>query len=326
MSEVSGAPAENCGVAEEPVVEFERVIIDEDEIPENGPWCIPLLMEGEGDVGSVAVVNNGDDFTVVYEVGEGWCLDSTQVQVGLGAGQELYEQDDFGECDTSAHFIVDGVADEDLYVAVTATMHQLPPEMDRTALDSFHGQVIENVSYPGGDSYFNTTISGDLTGTFDGFCVDTSRSISSGPTYNSNLWSSYDPNFPDVIGYEDEFDKVNYIINQDYVAQGYTYGDVQRAIWTVIVPKLSTSGLGSWSQSNVDTIVAEANANGEGFVPDCDGGVVAMVLQPVNSTGKTKAQVTIIEVPIGAIDGVCPPPPEELPAQATSDFVELFCE
>jgi Flp pilus assembly pilin Flp len=321
MSEVSGTPSADCGVAEEPI-NIERMTVDEDDIPENGPFCVPLVLEGVGNVGEVVVVNKGDTIEIAYTIDEGWCLDSTHLQVGL-EGEYLTYQHEL-DCATSDFFEVAGTAGEDLYVALAAGVHQ-DARTDNTALTSFHGRVTENVAHPGGDSYFNTTVSGDITGTFDGFCIDTTRSISTGPTYDSAVWSSYDPSFPDgVIGYKENLDLVNYIINQDYTAHGYTMGDVQRAIWTVIGPKVSTSGIGSWSQDRVDRIVDEATSEGEGFVPDCDGGVVALILQPLKSNGTTRAQVTIIEVPMAAI-GACTAPTTDQTAYAPTDFVDLVC-
>jgi Flp pilus assembly pilin Flp len=327
MSEVSGTPGSDCGVAEEPI-DIDRMVKDVDDIPDNGPFCVPLVLEGEGTVGDVVVVNNGDTISVAYTINDGWCLDSTHLHVGFGAIPELedytYEHPNL-DCATSDFFEVDGTAGADLTVALAAGVHQ-DARADNNALTSYHGRVTENVAHPGGDSYFNTTVSGDITGTFDGFCIDTTRGISTGPTYNSEVWSSYDPSFPDgVIGYKENLDLVNYIINQDYTAHGYTMGDVQRAIWTVIGPKVSTSGIGSYSQSRVDRIVDEATTNGDGFVPDCEGGVVALILQPLKSNGKTAAQVTIIETPMAAI-GACTPVSTDQTAFAPTDFVDLVCE
>ena len=327
MSEVSGTPGSDCGVAEEPV-DLRVIKEDPDDNPENGPWCVPLVLEGAGNVGEVIVVNEGDQVNITYNItAEGWCLDSTHVNVGLGAVPALEDftyQHEGLDCLTTDSFTVAGNAGEDLYVAMAAGIHQ-DARIDNSALTTFNGRVTENVTHPGGDSYFDTTVSGDITGTFDGFCIDTTRSISTGPTYNSTVWSSYDPNFPDgIIGYKDNLDLVNYIINQDYTAHGYTYGDVQRAIWTVIGPKVSTSGLGSWSQSRVDRILEEVDANGEGFVPDCEGGVVALILEPTKSNGKTAAQVTIIETPMAAI-GACVPVTDEQTIYAPTDFVDLVC-
>jgi Flp pilus assembly pilin Flp len=328
MSEVSGTPTADCGVAEEPV-DLRVIKNDPDDNPDNGPWCIPLVLEGQGSLGEVIVVNEGDQVNITYNITEdGWCLDNTQVHVGQGvvpALEDFTYQHEGLDCLTSDSFTVAGNVGEELFVAIAAGVHQ-SARTENTALTTFNGRVTQNVAHPGGDSYFNTTISGDLTGTFDGFCIDTTRGISTGPTYNSTIWSSYDPNFPDgLIGYKENLDLVNYIINQDYTAHGYTYGDVQRAIWTVIGPKVSTSGLGSWSQSRVDRILEEVNANGEGFVPDCEGGVVAMILQPTKNDGRTAGQVTIIETPMAAI-GACVPATEDQTAWAPiTDLADAVC-
>ena len=331
MSEVSGTPAADCGVAEEPV-DIERLRTVDPDVPpeENGPWCIPLVLDDEGAVGEVIVKNEGGQVKIGYTVNEGWCLDSTQVHVGLGGVpadlEDFFYQHDNLDCATSDFFSVDGLAGAEFTVAIAAGVHQ-DAQIESNALASFHGRVTENVSHNGGDSYFNTTVSGDVTGTFDGFCIDTTRGISSGPTYSSTVWSSYDPNFPDgIIGYKENLDLVNYIINQDYTAHGYTYGDVQRAIWTVIGPKVSTSGLGTWSSDRVADILAEVEANGDGFVPDCEGGVVALILQPTNPTGKTIAQVTIIEAPMATIEACAPATPDQTAFAPITDLVDLVCE
>ncbi len=50
----------------------------------------------------------------------------------------------------------------------------------------------------------------------------------------------------------------------------YTYGDVQRAIWTLIDDTLSNLSLGPYSRCHVEEIIAAAYANGEGFIPGCN--------------------------------------------------------
>jgi hypothetical protein len=168
-------------------------------------------------------------------------------------------------------------------------------------------QVQFKVQYPygGGDAYFPTvTIAGGtvLDGTYDGWCVDTDHTIGNNTWYNANVYSSYE-DMTGLVYYPENMDKVNWILNQGFVYQpspgcsgSYTYGDVQRAIWTLVEDNLSTSGLGSWLQCRVNEILAAANANGEGFVPDCND-YIAVVLEPV--TGHqviAVTQVTLIEV------------------------------
>lgn len=307
------------------------------ELPGNGPWCIPLILEDETEIGVVKVAQAGDTITALYTISEvGWCLNDTQAHVGLSNMPELYDDflyqhDDLG-CVTSDVFNVIGTVGDDLNVGFHAGVHQ-DAQIIMDALTTYRGRVTESIAHPGDDSYFDTTVSGDITGTFGSFSIDTARSISTGRRYDSNVISSYDPNFPEeLIYYPENLDLINYIINQDYTGHGYTYGDVQRAIWTIIAERVSITGLRDWSQSRVDRIVEKAETNGEEFMPDCDGGVVAMVLQPVRPNGETHAQVIIIEVPMAAI-GACTAAqtPENgawaIPGESPiTQIVDLTCE
>jgi hypothetical protein len=175
------------------------------------------------------------------------------------------------------------------------------------------GQVQFRVTYPvaGGEAYFpHVYVTGaPLTGDFDGWCVDTDNVIYQNTSYTANVYSSYEDLPAGLVEKPYNFDLINWILNQGFVGQTspggygtYTYGDVQRAIWTLIEDQNSTSGLGSWNQNRVNEILAGANANGEGFVPDCND-YIAVVLQPVLPDGTTTsaqviavAQVTMIEV------------------------------
>ncbi len=148
-------------------------------------------------------------------------------------------------------------------------------------------------------SYFDVFVSESSSqylknGTYPGFCVDLENvmPVPSGPKpqipYNYGpfgpfivlVYSSYDPNLPAcVIDVPENLDLVNWILTQDYVGEDgpcvepYTYGDVQVAIWTLLedtdIPDeaLSEEFLGPWCQDNIDQILQDAQAYGEGFVP-----------------------------------------------------------
>ena len=175
-------------------------------------------------------------------------------------------------------------------------------------------QVTMSVQYPyeGAPAYFNTIVTdgGALNGSYEGWCVDTDHVIYQNTPYTANVFSSYESLPAGLVEFPQNFDLVNWIINQDFVdksaaplAGNYTYGDVQRAIWELIDDTASTSGLGTWSQAHVNQIKALAQANGEGFMPTC-GDMVAVVLQPVGGTVQTItiAQVTFASLGVNCAD------------------------
>ncbi|MFW9770209.1 MAG: hypothetical protein ACFFF9_14050 [Candidatus Thorarchaeota archaeon] len=131
------------------------------------------------------------------------------------------------------------------------------------------GQVFIKVTYPiaGGNAYFPTLyidVNGDEISdyTFEGWCVDTGHVIYQNTWYEVNVYTCGD-DLTGVVDMPENKHLVDYILSQDYVGKpsecdgDFTYGDVQRAIWTVIDDTLSTSGLGSWSQCRVDEILTD---------------------------------------------------------------------
>ena len=165
------------------------------------------------------------------------------------------------------------------------------------------------VTYPtaGSAAYFpEVTLTGanGLDGVYHGWCVDTDQTIAQHTPYCVRIYSSYDPLGAALVEHPENLDLVNWIINQDFVGKAspggygiYTYGDVQRAIWTLIEDNMSSSGIGDWSANRVNEIVAAAYANGEGFKPSC-AQKLALILQPVDCATRAPlaVQVIIIEV------------------------------
>jgi len=164
------------------------------------------------------------------------------------------------------------------------------------------------VKYPvaGGLAYFPEVSVSGLPGgsiTTQGWCVDTDRDITQNTSYTANVYSSYG-DLTGLVEYPENMDLVNWILNQGFVGTAstsggnFTYGDVQRAIWTLVEDELSTAGLGPWNQQRVDeilTMATDPEFGGEGFVPGC-GDVVAIVLAPVNAENDPNAQIIIAQV------------------------------
>lgn len=148
---------------------------------------------------------------------------------------------------------------------------------------------------------------------FDGWCVDTDNAIALSTTYTANIYELGDPIIPslfDRANAADNLDLVVYILNNYYSGLpsplgSYTYSDIQRAIWALLENNQSTGGLATWSQDRVNVILADAEANGEGYVPEC-GESTILIVNPVlrgscdlnTELTATAGQVFIIEVPV----------------------------
>lgn len=150
-------------------------------------------------------------------------------------------------------------------------------------------------------AYFGVRVSGDpkLNGVYNGWCIDLDSNMVDGRRYKATDVSSYENTNIKLIEYPQNLDLVNWILNHHYIGQKakcggrYTYGDVQRAIWTLIDDRQSTAFTGVWSKCRVNKILSESHEHGEGFVPQ-NGQIIAVILKPCDVK---QAQICIIEVP-----------------------------
>jgi hypothetical protein len=295
---------------------------------EDNPFVAELLAGQTTDVGEIQVWNDGATLYVKYVIDDpDWCITETHLQVATsldGIPQKKgnpipghFEGNDEHNCVTEYLYTYNlnwGV-DTGLYIAAHAVIQSFVGYQDPN-LDNFAAalpdQVTMSVQYPtgGGPAYFPvTTVTGDpLTGTYEGWCIDTDNVIYQNTNYTANVFSSYEELPGGLVEYPENLDLVNWIINQGFVGQAsicggtYTYGDVQRAIWALIEDNQSTSGLGAWSQCRVDEILAAAYASGEGFMPGCDD-YVAVILQPVDG----QQVISIAQVTFASVGVPCSP-------------------
>ena len=254
-------------------------------------------------VGNLIIEEGGGNLTVTYQITTpGWCFTVTHLHVGpeppekSAPGQFPYKHENL-PCVLTDTYVVPG--DSNSYAAAHAEVRFSADNAAPLQIPSGTVTYSTTSPTPDGDAYFNpTTTTGVLNGAFDGWCVDTELSIASGFDYTANVYSSYDAALPTgVVDKPENLDLVNYILNQDYIAQGMTYSDIQRAIWHLIDDSNSEDGLFNWTQANVDAIIADALANGEGFVPGC-GQVMAVILDPVSEG----VQHTLIEYPVPCVE------------------------
>lgn len=307
---------------------------------EADPLVVDLIAGGGNEksamqVGYVKVWNDEDFLYVQYEVTDpDWCLTETHLHIDVGLDLipqkngnpipgKFYFKDEH-DCTTSYMLTIPITWNtlRPLYIAAHAVVQSFvgyeDPNLDNFAL-ALPAQVTMSVQYPysGGPSYFpQTTVTGDpLTGTYEGWCVDTDHVIYQNINYTANVYSSYETLPEGLIEYPENLDLVNWIINQGYVGMpspgcdgNYTYGDIQRAIWVLLEDDPSTSGLGAWSQCRVDEILANAYANGEGFSPGCDD-YVAVILQPFDGQQVPQVQqvITIAQVTFASVGVPCDP-------------------
>ena len=138
-------------------------------------------------------------------------------------------------------------------------------------------------------SYFRTTIfDGPLEGVYEGWCVDSDEEIDTFDTpLIGYLYSSYDEDLPELFYYQENLPLINWILNYDFVGKEspnglgtYTLGDVTKAIWILLEEAPNPNplgGVGPFDDNRIAEIVAKANAEGQGFVPQC-GQYVAIII------------------------------------------------
>ncbi len=145
-------------------------------------------------------------------------------------------------------------------------------------------------------AYFDLTINDtDLAGEYAAWCVDVDLTLGADECYDYNVYSSYADLPAGAFENPENFDLINWIVNQDFISLGYTFGDIQWAIWELLDDQncIACSFLGDdWSPEKGQEIVDAALANGEGYEPGA-GEVITIVLLP---TGRTQSIIVTIPV------------------------------
>jgi PKD repeat protein len=130
------------------------------------------------------------------------------------------------------------------------------------------------------NSWFIMTLSNipagyDVTnGQYPGWCVEVATNMTPDVNHNVKLYSSYDPGMPSIFNTYDNWDKVNYIINND---EGLSRHTIQEVIWYFICNDPLPV-----NNSDAQNLAADANASGDGFVP-VYGQKIAILAAVVNS-------------------------------------------
>jgi hypothetical protein len=161
--------------------------------------------------------------------------------------------------------------------------------------------TVTTTAKPSDDAYFNLTIddsSGFLSGTeIPAWCVDVDLSLYNNETAIFDVYSSYGELPEGKFEKPENFDKVNWLLNQTFIGElspnglgEYTFGHIQYAIWLLIDDSICyyctflTDPTSTWNDDGNDVAQAEeirdlALAQGDGFIPDV-GELLAIVLVP----------------------------------------------
>jgi hypothetical protein len=159
--------------------------------------------------------------------------------------------------------------------------------------------------YPGANSFFNISFTGIPTGydvqnspvIYTGWCIEDNRRSNTTP---ATLYCSYDLSLPGNMG-SVPWDRVNYLLNHKMA--GATWQEVQAALWVIVFGASNMFPV----TPNAQAMIADAAANGGGFMPAV-GQVVAVILYTGDGgIGPDGFQDTIIEMLIPGQGEGCTP-------------------
>jgi len=259
-------------------------------------------------VGNVKVESDGINYTITYTITEeGWCLTQTHLSVGetpedfphTDSGNPkigLFEYGESLDCASSATYTVP--VSEGTYIAAHAVVNCKSTSEDfSTQMESLPIPVSVCVTGKGdSDSYFDISIAGDnfLTGSYNAWCIDLYKHLGNGECFDANAYSVYSEGLTYPFGHPENLSAVNWIVNQDFISQGYTFGEIQWAIWELLELDNNTSYccLGTWDKTKGQAIVALAIQHTD-FVPGC-GDQMGIAIIPTDET----IQPVMISIPV----------------------------
>ena len=260
------------------------------------------LPNSGGSLGSTVVTVSGDAGTIgTLEIGETWTYNVTYTTTSGDLTNPAYDTP---------------TADALLTLPDTVELRTMLPGTTYSLMGTTRDSYADAFVYDG----FGGANPDFLNGWSNIYCVDVDNNLSR-VFYTAKVFSSYDANILDgslnstdpTLNYgvdrPENFDLVNWILNQNFIdtdAGGglgnYTAGDVQSAIWQLIDDNGSTADLAPYDPARAAQIYNLAAAVGSGvdsgtidFTPTF-GDKVAILLTPINDQGLViSSQKTIIE-------------------------------
>lgn len=263
-------------------------------------------------VGNVTVESDGINYTITYNITDaGWCLTETHLSVGLApsdfphtnSGNPKNGNFEFGgslNCASSASYIVP--VSEGTYIAAHAVVKCKSNEDFIADMESLPITIPVCVTDKGdADSYFDISIAGDsfLAGDYNAWCIDLYKSLNDGFCFDANAYSMYGENLPDIFGKPENLGAVNWIVNQDFISQGYTFGEIQWSIWELLEldNTISYCCLGTWDKVKGEEIVEMALQHLD-FEPAC-GESLGIAIIPTEAFSSTQPVMITIPIPCG---------------------------
>lgn len=277
-----------------------------------GADTYPLIAGQFYPVGEVTITNDADNLYVVYSLSED-CEEIGILETHVHVGESLDDfpltnkglpkigNFDYSGAEPPSYTIPLGDMELPLLVGVHGVVGSsfLEDLLDLGCVDPiycFPGP--DDVKCAGVDAYFSVDLEGEI---YEAWCADGDHGLGHNQGYPLDLdcsivYSTLET-IPDWIqgGYGDtggidnpaNLDLVNWILNQDYPGQGFTVGEVQLAIWRLLdgepvqeaLNSLANTHIGGYTEANVQQIIDEAIAGGDGFVPGCCE-VVGVILVP----------------------------------------------
>ena len=250
-------------------------------------------------------------------------------------GEDAFAFLDIGEKTTTeyTYTVTDGngrFADATVTITFCGDANSVASLCDSLPDDLVSYQIRTEYEAPFDDYGFDLKITASTDARFDGvtyaeaYCLsildpaDGAESFADAPIFTGRLTCSTDPGAgavfgPAQIGFSnglaaaENLDLINWILNQDFESNGFSGVEVQRAIWE-LTDSFDTAYLDAidpalGDDTNVNFIVAEAIANGEGYMPGV-GDKLGVILDPDPATTEN-AQPFLIAIEFEHYDCLC---------------------
>ncbi len=263
---------------------------------QNRQCTVPLVAGQHTLVGEVIIDLDGDPVATFVVTDPNWFITETHLYLDTtppeksAPGRFGFQHsgldtqiDEFSKSEVEYALIADC-----LYVAAHAVVEQrCLVGGGAYDLEAFADALPDQVIFSGIDddiiSYFKITVSGGsfLDGLHQGWCAHNGPVLTRNTPFLADVYSIYEP-LPDFsFGGQENLDKVNWIMNQDFVGkvgacgQFFTAQHVQEGMWLVL-RQINPSGKNPCSLE----IFKLAEANGSGFIPRCGQDVAVLLIPP----------------------------------------------